>query len=244
MSQAIHSQSATRARDWSLRISLAVTVVWLVLGFLYISNVVGWTDFVHQRAPALGGFLEGAFAPLAFLWLVVGFFLQQQQLEANTRTIERQLEVMQQAAQQAEIQSRAIAADELHSRQDTFLRIADMVGRQLGGLSGLLHISWAMEQGAEVREDAVAQLRAQGAGDLSAPDRAMFGLFYSGRVTPAQVFWGSPVRTQHSENFTRSFERLVRLAGACDPEGVIADAIRDGTSGRIYRFMRESRPAA
>ena len=41
---------------------------------------IGWDRFISQPADALGGFLEGAFAPLAFLWLVVGFFLQQRQL--------------------------------------------------------------------------------------------------------------------------------------------------------------------
>ena len=73
-------------KDWRLRFSVGVTIIWLLLGFTYISGVVGWTDFVRQNAPSLGSFLEGAFAPLAFLWLVVGFFLQQKQLTENTRT--------------------------------------------------------------------------------------------------------------------------------------------------------------
>ena len=52
--------------DWRLSLGLGVTGVWLALGFLYIANVVGWLDFARQPAPELGGFLEGAFAPLAF----------------------------------------------------------------------------------------------------------------------------------------------------------------------------------
>ena len=125
-----------RGTDWRLRFSLAVTIVWLLLGFTYISGVVGWTDFVRQNAPSLGSFLEGAFAPLAFLWLVVGFFLQQKQLSENTKTIQMQLAEMRRTAEQAEIQSRAIAADELHSRQDTFMRVVEMVKEQLGNLGG------------------------------------------------------------------------------------------------------------
>ena len=113
--------------DWRLRFSLGLTIVWLVLGFTHISGVIGWTDFVRQNAPSLGSFLEGAFAPLAFLWLVVGFFLQQKQLTENTKTIQMQLAEMRRTAEQAEVQSRAIAADELHSRQDTFMRVVEVV---------------------------------------------------------------------------------------------------------------------
>jgi hypothetical protein len=158
-----------------------------------------------------------------------------------------QLETMRRSAEQSEIQSRAIAADELHSRQDTFLRVAEMVREQLGVIAGFLYISWAMEIGPEEMEGpdgALAQFKAQGTGDRGAFDRAIFGQIYSGKTTAAQFFWETAIRSQHSQNFIRNFERLASLAGACDPEGVIADALRDSTSGRVYRFMLESRPAA
>jgi hypothetical protein len=245
MSDATLGSSPDERRDWRLRFSLGVTAVWLLLGFLYISNVVGWTGFVSQQAPALGSFLEGAFAPLAFLWLVVGFFLQQRQLEQNTATLSAQLEVMRQSAAQSEIQSRAIAADELHSRQDTFLRVAEMVRDQLGVIAGFLYVSWAMDAGVEEMEGpdgALAQFKAQGSGDHGAFDRAIFRQIYSGKVTAPELFWGTPIRSQHSQSYIRNFERLARLASACDPEGVIVDALRDGTNGRLCRFMQESRP--
>jgi hypothetical protein len=57
------------SRDWRLQATLGLTLVWLALGPLYIYGVPGWSEFVRQRAPDLGGFLEGAFAPLAFAWL-------------------------------------------------------------------------------------------------------------------------------------------------------------------------------
>jgi hypothetical protein len=68
--------SAAPGRDWRIWFGLASTVFWLGLGFLYIATTVGWANFVSQPADTVGGFLEGAFAPLAFLWLVIGFFLQ------------------------------------------------------------------------------------------------------------------------------------------------------------------------
>jgi hypothetical protein len=229
--------------DWRLRLGVGATAIWLVLGALYISSVVGWGDFVRHRAPELGEFLDGAFAPLAFLWFVVGFFLQQRQLEDNTAMLSQQLEVMRQTAAQAEVQSRAIAADELHSRQDTFLRIADMVSQQLGVTAGWLYTSWAAGEDNEM-EEALEIWRTQGAGDHGAFDRACVRLIYSGRLPAAELFWGTPIRSGHSDSFLRAFERLLRLAEGCDPEGVIADAIRGGTHGRVARFITESRPAA
>jgi hypothetical protein len=57
--------------DWRVRLGVGATAVWLVLGALYVGGVVGWTDFVRHRAPELGEFLDGAFAPLAFLCGVI-----------------------------------------------------------------------------------------------------------------------------------------------------------------------------
>jgi hypothetical protein len=85
--------------------------------------VVGLPRFASQPADVVGGFLEGAFAPLAFLWLVIGFFMQQKELSANARAIRLQYREMKRSAEQAEVQARAISLSELHQRQDTFLKI-------------------------------------------------------------------------------------------------------------------------
>jgi hypothetical protein len=238
--------SRLQEADWRVRLGVGATALWLLLGMLYISSIVGWGAFVTQKAPALGSFLDGAFAPLAFLWFVVGFFLQQRQLEDNTAMLSQQLEVMRQSAAQAEVQSRAIAADELHSRQDTFLRIAEMVSQQLGVTAGWLYTSWAAGEGAEAMSGPGGALeiwRSQGAGDDGAFDRACVGLIYSGRVSRAELFWGTPIRSGHSESFIRAFEGLIQLAERCDPDAVIAEALRGGTHGRVFRFMSETRSA-
>ena len=237
--------STTTSSDWRVRLGVGVTGMWLLLGMVYISSIVGWGDFVRQQAPDLGEFLGGAFGPLAFLWFVVGFFLQQRQLENNTAMLSQQLEVMRQGAAQSELQSRAIAADELHSRQDTFLRIAEMVSEQLGMTAGWLYTSWAAEVSEAALKGPGGALdiwRTQGAGDHGAFNRAMAQAIYIGQVKPFELFWGTAIRSSHTENFVQAFDRLLRLAEQCDDEGVIADAIRGGTHGRVYRFMVESRP--
>ena len=59
--------------------------------------MVGWT-FSEQSAATISGFFEGFFAPLAFLWLVVGLFIRQTEL-ARTRDEMHRTNVL--AAQQA-----------------------------------------------------------------------------------------------------------------------------------------------
>ncbi len=229
--------------DWRLRLSLGITAIWTSLGLLYITSVVGWVDFAHLNAPSLGGFLEGAFAPLAFLWLVVGFFMQQSQLSQNTRVVERQLDVMRQAAEQAEVQSRAIAADELHSRQDTYLRVADVVTEQLGVVAGLIVTSWeadAIPPGEE--RPSIGLWDRLGAGDRNAFSLRIIALCFSGEVAPRDLFYGTQVRERHTRNFRQAFDRLVRRAETCDPDDMIGAALRDSQNGWVYRFMIDSDP--
>ena len=223
--------------DWRLRFSLGVTIVWLLLGLTYISGVVGWTDFVRQNAPSLGSFLEGAFAPLAFLWLVVGFFLQQKQLSENTKTIQMQLAEMRRSAEQAEVQSRAIAADELHSRQDTFMRVVEMVKEQLGNLGGWI-VTNHLEGGGEMAE----LWTAMGQGDPGVFSRRIVWWCYTGEVSPRELFYGTEVRARHTQLFVRAFERLEASGAQCDPDGMISEALQDSAHGQVYRIMVEHRP--
>ena len=127
--------------DWRIWLGLSITLAWLLLGATYVSTTIGWGNFAGLEADELGSFLEGAFAPLAFLWLVIGYFLQQKELEQNTLALQAQAEEIQRTAEQAVIQSEKMAASEIHARQDTFLQIAENVRRQLGSIGGMLFIS-------------------------------------------------------------------------------------------------------
>ena len=127
--------------NWRIWLGLCLTAVWILLGVVYISAVIGWTSFAVLPAEELGNFLEGAFAPLAFLWLVIGYFLQQKELEQNTEALRAQAIEIQRTAEQAVIQSENLAASELHARQEAFLQIAQSVQSQLGSIAGLLFIS-------------------------------------------------------------------------------------------------------
>lgn len=236
-----------RRTDWRVGFGLLATGGWLALGLAYIAHGVGFDAFAASPVAELGEFLDGAFAPLAFLWLVLGLFMQQSELAENNRAISRQYDVMRHAAEQAEVQARAIAANELHARQDTFIDVAALVREQLEVLSGLLFLSSQGPAGDGVvpAEEVDELWRRMASGESSLFSRRLIGLRLSQDSDDAAraLFWGTEIRRRHSETFVQAYERLRRAARGCDPDGMIVDALDGGAHGRLYRIMLELRPA-
>ena len=81
------SEAPASQRNSQVRVGLVLTTLWLGAGLLYVAATMGWAGFLRLPLGDLGDFLDGAFAPLAFLWLVLGLFLQQRELAANNRAI-------------------------------------------------------------------------------------------------------------------------------------------------------------
>ncbi|MEX2328055.1 MAG: hypothetical protein WD558_10015, partial [Pseudomonadales bacterium] len=132
--------------DWRVWFGIVTSLFWIAMLAVYVSAQVGWQSIGDVHIDILGGFLEGAFAPLAFLWFVLAYFSQQKELAQNTAAIKMQYVEIQKSAEQAVIQSEAIRASELHARKETFLRIAESVKQQLGVIVGFLYLS---SQGAQ-----------------------------------------------------------------------------------------------
>ncbi len=221
--------------DWRVWLGLILTFGWLILAYSYVELSVGWDRFRHLSADQLGNFLEGAFAPLAFLWLVIGYFLQQRELAQNT-------EVLRLSVEQAEIQSEKMAANEMHARQETFLRVAQRVQAQLGTIVGFLYIS-SQAAGADgtVTNEEQGQLFAQlGQGDPEVFSRRMVTthLTTDNEETRYRLFYGTPVRARHSNNVIYTFERLLARAKDVDPDGMISDALYSTAHGLVYSIAK------
>ena len=107
------------------------TALWLALVFGYVFGHVGWDLFWTGKPSEHGDFFAGAAAPLAFFWLVVGYFQQGAEIRQNTRALRQQAEELKRAAEQAEKQALAISANERHARRDTFFRVAELYEREL-----------------------------------------------------------------------------------------------------------------
>ncbi len=237
-------EEAESGRDWRIWFGLATTLFWLLLGFQYISGVVGWRVFIFQPAEAMGGFLEGAFAPLAFLWLVIGFFLQQRELSQNTKAIRAQYEMMRRTAENAEVQARAITSNALHQRQETMLMVADRVAKQLGAVTGLLFMSsQTLDAGGEATDEQVGEMwHRLGDGDPEVFSRQLLAAHF--RAQPEsdfEIFYGTEIRARHSETIYSNFKRLMDAVEGCDPEGIIRDAIRGSAHGRVFQFISDHR---
>ena len=123
-----------RKHDWRIWFGLVVTIFWIAGGIWYVAEAMRQNPDQSLSLDIVGSFLEGAFAPLAFLWLVLGLFIQQRELARHADELRR-------SSEQSEKQTQAIAATEMNARQETFFKIADNVKIQLGGISGMLFMS-------------------------------------------------------------------------------------------------------
>jgi len=234
---------ARRAPDWRIWLGLSLTLSWLLLGTLYISQDIGWANFTRLPAAELGSFLEGAFAPLAFLWLVIGYFLQQKELEQNTLALRAQAEEIQRTAEQAVIQSKRMEATEIHARQEAFLQIYRSVRGQLGTIAGFLYISSqsTLADGTVTPEEQ-SKLFAESGRDTELFSRRLLERSFQLSGEPeAQyaLFYGSPTRARHSNSFIFAFQRLMSRADDVDPDQMIRDAILTGSHGLVYSLARK-----
>ena len=225
-------------QDWRIQFGLVVTFLWFIFLAIYIARNVGWGSFMDLPIDEMGAFLEGAFAFLAFLWLVIGLFIQQSVLAQNNEELRRN-------NLHSEKQTQAIAATEMNARQETFFKISEATRRQLGAITGLLFISSQGPVGNEnysseqIRE--VWQQFAQG--DSEVWSRLFLSMGPLEEVDYADLFYGTEIRRNHSENFIVGFDRLIKLAQGCDSDNIILDSLVYSGHGLLNMRMRELHPS-
>lgn len=81
----------------SLIIVFLTTIFYLWLSFHFFFDV---KDFIQLELNAKGDFLAGVFAPLAFLWLVYGYYQQGKEIKQNTEALKSQEKVLEQNVEQ------------------------------------------------------------------------------------------------------------------------------------------------
>ena len=223
-------------QDWRVLFGLTITFLYLILMGLYIDSEIGWPLFATLQVERMGSFLEGAFAPLAFLWLVIGYFLQKKELRQNTEAMKMQFVEIQRSAEQATVQAEATEAD-----------IEAMRGglTQLGYVVGLLYLSSQMADRNEekVPAERLANLwMVVGRDDPEAFSRELLRLStLSTRQYRYKLFFGTEIRTRHTTNFENSFGRLLRAAESCDEDDMIQDALMGSAHGNLYRLIQTVR---
>jgi hypothetical protein len=221
-------------RDWRIWLGLVITIGWISGGMWYIGLVSETTPTQNFSLDAVGSFLEGAFAPLAFLWLVIGLFIQQKELAKNS-------EALRKTSEQSEMQTQAIAATEMNARQETFFKIAESVKHQLSGISGMLLVSGIGPVGSgRIDREQMDDLFAQSArGDNTVFARMFISMDFLEEGGLEELLYGTKIRIRHTTNFMRTFERLCRLAQNCDVDGIIEDSLMQNAFGLLYLRMKE-----
>lgn len=184
----------------------------------------------------MGRFLEGTFAPLAFLWLVMGYFLQQKELSENTTAIQKQhIEI--QKVPNAQRFKRQIFKRQIFKLQvfnecaafttTIFYPFYEMVRVSLGSIVGRLYIPSQGQGGSElIDSDEMTSLWPE----MINRDAELFArrfLFTNvgDKQDMLELLYGSEIRTRHSHNFMHQFRRIVDNAKACVPDGMLLDAI-------------------
>ena len=224
-------------RDWRIWFGVVITVLRIGGGVWFVAYSAAQDPNQKFTLEAIGGFLEGAFAPLAFLWLVLGLFIQQRELTRNT-------EALRLTVEQSEKQTQAIAATEMNARQETFFKIAENVKQQLSGISGMLFMSGLgpVGSGRYSREEMDESFRYAGEGDFSIFARQFLTIDALEEGGLSALFYETEIRRKHTRNYRRTFSRLLRLAEGCDVDGIITDSLRQSAFGLLYDRMKLHAP--
>lgn len=225
-----NADTKTTGMDWRILFGLTVTTLWMSTGIYYVVGIVGWWEFQRLPTADIGSFFEGAFAPLAFLWLVIGHFMQQKEITANTRA--------------TSMQEQSTRRLELHSRRDSYFKLLGLVQDQLGSIAGFHFLSVFGPTGSgEVSSEEFSMLRSEAStGDHSLFIRRMVSAAAGLRDEPEalqDMLFGTEIRTRHSNNFKRIFGQLLETAESVDTDNMVREALLEGSaSGLYYRIIK------
>jgi hypothetical protein len=117
-----------------------ITMAWIALwAFLLFQD---WHKAHEMKFNEWGDFFAGAFAPLAFLWLVIGYFQQGEELSQNTealklqeKALQSQVKELQHSVEQQNISANALNKQSklsgLMARLEAKTRLIDALGRKI-----------------------------------------------------------------------------------------------------------------
>lgn len=80
------------------KIGLAITAGWMVVLVVYVAEM--WGALLAMKPDAFATFLGGAFAPMAFLWLILGYLQQGEELRHSVEALRLQSEELKNSVEQ------------------------------------------------------------------------------------------------------------------------------------------------
>lgn len=124
---------------WGVALTFLYFVA-LILSIFYLglTPMASWNEF--------GDFLAGAFSPVAFLWLVLGYLQQQKELQQNTRALELQADELKNSVDQYKEMVR-VANEQLEADRQVIARQYEMVEMENKPDICLKYTRWASRAG-------------------------------------------------------------------------------------------------
>ena len=110
--------------------AMFLSILWLFVMAVYINNAIGWGNLSVLLPNELGGFLAGAVAPIALLWVLVTYFQRGADLKRHSDALLRQLRLITFPAEAGEIRARTIIAS-LAAQTEEMSRQSDTVATRL-----------------------------------------------------------------------------------------------------------------
>ena len=132
----------------------------------------------------------------------------------------------------------------MNARQETFFKIAENVKHQLGGISGMLFMSGLgpIGSGRYSRDEMDEYFENSANGDCEVFARQFMTIEFLEEGGLAALFYETDIRRNHTQNFRRTYSRLIRLAEGCDVDGIIVDSLRQSAFGLLNDRMKSYQP--
>lgn len=193
-------------------LGVVITAVWLAgLAFIFLRKG-GLGGLLALPLNEIGDFLAGAFAPLAFIWFVIAYAQQGEELRQNTAALSAQYEEMKKAAEQATIQADALGQEAL-SRFSSLIQ-SDV---QFTALRLSEHVRKRMQDPA-IRTAIKGSRTAYFAGDREAPVRRMIVAIRDNGLNVMSVIREDSAASAAAKRIIDNFEQLIGEAKSVDNE--------------------------
>lgn len=135
-----------------VRFGVRLTTGWLLL-CVVVYVVLSKGPFVRLEPNHWGDVAAGIAAPVAFLWLVLTYLQQGEELKLQRKELSLQRRETARLANETQRQAASIEATEQHARRDTFMRFHELVLDQLNQRARVVCRRMAQHFGDQIRLD-------------------------------------------------------------------------------------------
>jgi hypothetical protein len=123
------------------KIGLALTTLWV--GTIIAIILLKWESAFSMELNAWGDFLAGLSAPLALLWLVIGYFQQGEELRLNTMALDAQQKELQKQVEETALLAKNSERQAVASEMLAMLNKEEVKKEELKKRADAQPIFWA-----------------------------------------------------------------------------------------------------